>query len=97
LRLLRQQLGPGPGRLGFGLGEPCWWVGVGKGGGGQGPGPDLVWSIAHGTWSWSIIIYRPFYFTPIVYCIELLSYYLLPIAAALYLLTTCMVTLKIYP
>ena len=39
---------------------PAWlWLGgtmlVGGGGegGGQGPGPDLVWSIAHGTWSWS--------------------------------------------
>ena len=35
--------------------------------------PELVWSIAHGPWSWSIITYRPLYFTPIACnsCIEL--------------------------
>ena len=31
-------LGPGPGRLGFGLGEPGWWWG-----GGPGARPDPVW------------------------------------------------------
>jgi hypothetical protein len=46
-------------------------VGGHGGGGGGGARPELVWSIAHGPWSWSIITYRPLYFTPIACCIEL--------------------------
>ena len=55
---------------------PAWlWLGgtmlVGGHEGGGGGRPELVWSIAHGPWSWSIITYRPLYFTPIACCIEL--------------------------
>ena len=47
---LRQQLGPGPGRLGFGLWEPWWWVRVGKARGRAGPGgtfySETLYSVA---------------------------------------------------
>ena len=52
---------------------PAWlWLGgtmvvCGQGGGGGGARPELVWSIAHGPWSCSIITYRPLYFTSIAY------------------------------